>query len=396
MLTKKRLLSISVMLFTVVLACNTGFAEVTPEILLGARGIASLNLDYSPGGDSEEVSDISDTSFLVGFRQKLYSKYRGTLVIGFQFPDEGSQLEPILFHQVFLRVEDRTNIFKVGRTRVRSAMIEFPTLRDDDAIDFTDILNPFSSGEDSEDNQYGNIMEATRIFGQRYRLSAYGEHLKEATEGISKDFGFNALGLSFQYRVPESQRWNREILNQIGISLNTALTGRPGYSGEIDKALKSITFSTVLNIHPDPVHFWDLRHQTIFNPGFSEVKGLTDYADLTRAKSISTFTSLRYLYRKLERPALQAALSYGYKAFPDLANNSSQHQVIANSFYRIGENFDAGLQFRYQKNSGDLKNIIGEHETEIQFALIYSIEQIWNSQFDNRESLLNLEHGYIP
>ncbi|NOY39825.1 MAG: hypothetical protein GXO95_06290 [Nitrospirae bacterium] len=395
-MSKKRTsLCLLIILFTVML-CNTGSAGVTPEILLGARGISSLNLDYSPGGDSETVSDISDTSLLVGFRQKLYNRYRGALVIGFQFPDEGSDLEPILFHQVFLRVEDRTNIFRIGRTRVRSAMIEFPTLRDDDAIYFTDILNPFSSGEDAEDNQYGSIMEATRIFGQRYQLSAYGEHLKEETENISKDFGFNALGLSFQYRVPESQRWNREILNQIGISLNTALTSRPGYSGELDKALKSITFSTVLNIRPDPVHFWDLRHQSIFNLGFSEVKNLSDYSDITRARSISTFTSLRYLYRKLERPALQAALSYGYKAFPDLSNNSSQHQVIANSFYRIGENFDVGLQLRYQKNSGDLKTIIGEHETEVQFAFIYSIEQLWNSQFDDRESLLNLEHGYIP
>jgi len=40
--------------------------------------------------------------------------------------------------------------------------------------------------------------------------------------------------------------------------------------------------------------------------------------------------------------------------------------------------------------------MIGEHETEVQVALIYSIEQLWNSQFDDRESLLNLEHGYIP
>ncbi|NOZ26275.1 MAG: hypothetical protein GXO94_09335 [Nitrospirae bacterium] len=384
------------MIFTVLLLCNTGYSEVTPEILLGARGIASMNLDYTPGGGEETVSDFSDTSLLLGFRQKLYSNYRGTLVIGFQFPDEGSQLEPILFHQVFLRVEDRANIFKIGRTRVRSAMIEFPTLRDDDAIDFTDILNPFSSGEDSEDNQYGNIVEATRIFGQRYRLSAYGEHLRNETEAVSKDFGFNALGLSFQYRVPESQRWNREVLNQIGISLNAALTDRSGYSGELDKALKSITFSTVLNIRPDPVHFWDLRHQSIFNLGFSETKEITDYADLTRAKSISTFTSIRYLYRKLERPALQAALSYGYKTFPDLTNSSSQHQLTANSFYRMGANFDAGVQVSYRKNTGDLKRLAGEHETEIQFALIYSIEQLWNSQFDDRESLLNLEHGYIP
>ncbi|WP_456441027.1 hypothetical protein [Caldithrix abyssi] len=29
-------------------------------------------------------------------------------------------------------------------------------------------------------------------------------------------------------------------------------------------------------------------------------------------------------------------------------------------------------------------------------GLVYSIDQRWNKQFDDRNSLLNLEHGYIP
>ncbi len=378
---------------------NPGFAGVTPEILLGARGIVSLNIEDTSYGDSETVADFSDTSLLIGFRQKLYSNYRGQFVFGFQLLDRDSDLDSPFFHQVFLKIEDRTNILKLGRTRLRSALIEFPTLRDDDAIYFTDILNPFITGENSEENQYGELLEVTHIFKQRYRLNLYGGHVKEDIEITGDDeevFDFNAIGLQFQYRVPETQKWNREILDQAGISFNSFFGDRLKGPGVRDDALKNIIFSTVLNIYPDPVHFLDLRHQSVYNIGSDDITQLTSYADMAEAESFSMFTSLRYLYRKLETPAFQAALSYGYKDFPDLENDTYQHQIIANCFYRIGDNFDIGLQLQYLKNGGDLKDVFSEDETRIQFALVYSVEQLWNSQFNDRESLLNLEHGYIP
>lgn len=397
MLRHKTLLSLLVILF-IFGVCRISSAEVSPEIQLGARGIMSLNLDYS-SGDDQAVSDFSDTSLLVGFRQKLYSDYRGRLVIGFQFPDADSDLGQLFFHQVFLNIENKSNILKIGRSRMRSALIEFPTLRDDDALHFTDVMNPFSSGKNTEDNQYGNVLEATHIFGQRYWLMIHGEHVTESPvppETSETAFDLNAIGISFEYYMPESQTWNRKILKQIGIGFNNFLTSRPGYSGDIDQALKNIIFSSILNICPDPVHFWDVRHQTIYNPGFSEVKEITDYPNLTRAESISTFTSLRYLYRRLERPTAQLSASVGYKTFPGLLSTTEQIQIIANGFYRIGENFDAGLQFQYQDNKGDVKNLFRDHEIRVQFALVYSIDQLWNKQFDARDSLLNLEHGYIP
>jgi hypothetical protein len=93
---------------------------------------------------------------------------------------------------------------------------------------------------------------------------------------------------------------------------------------------------------------------------------------------------------------LQTSLSYGYKNFPDLADNTDQHQIIVNGLYRIGENLDIGLQFQYQKNGDGVRELLGDHETRIQFEIMYSVEQLWNKQFDDRDSLLNLEHGYIP
>ena len=397
MLKDKMFLSLLLIFFVLSINSN-GFAEVSPEIQLGARGIVSLNINNSSDSDSETAGDFSDTSLLVGFRQKLYSNYRGQFVIGFQLPDRDSNLDSPFFHQVFFKIENSKNIFRFGRTRLNSALIEFPTLRDDDAIHFTDVLNPFITGSNPEENQFGELLEAARVFNQRYRINLYGGHVKEDTEitgDSEEDLRFNNLGIILQYRVPETQRWNREILNQIGIGFNTFFTDRSGHSG-FDENVKNITFSTILNVYPDPVHFWDVRHQTIYNPGFSEIDQLSNYTSMTKAESISFITSLRYLYRKLESPTFQASLSYGYKDFADLSDSTDQHQFVAAGFYRIGANFDAGLQLQYLKNNGDLKNLFAEDETRIQFALVYSVDQLWNSQFDDSESLLNLEHGYIP
>ncbi len=318
-------------------------------------------------------------------------------MLGFQLPDRDSNLDSPFFHQVFLKIEDRSNMLKIGRTRLRSSIIEFPTLRDEDAIFYTDVLNPFVTGENSEDIQYGDVLEVSHVFKQRYWINLYGGHVKEdagITGDSEEDLRFNSLGVLLQYMVPETQRWNREILDQLGIGFNTFFTDRIGHSG-YDENLKNVFFSAVLNVHPDPVHFWDVRHQTIYNPGFSEINTLSDFTSMTKAKSISLFTSLRYLYRKLESPAFQAALSYGYKDFSDLSSSTDQHQFVANGFYRIGDNFDVGLQLQYSKNRGDLRNLFAEDETRIQFALLYSVDQLWNGQFDDHGSLLNLEHGYI-
>ena len=146
---------------------SLSWGQVTPEFELASKGVMSFNVDNLSDSSASAINDFSDSGLMIGFRQKLYSNYRGQMVIGFQFPDADSDLGQIFFNQMFLKIENRSNILKMGRSRVRSALIDFPTLRDDDAILFTDVLNPFSTGENSEDNQYGNFSEVAHLFGQR-------------------------------------------------------------------------------------------------------------------------------------------------------------------------------------------------------------------------------------
>ncbi|SNZ01373.1 hypothetical protein [Flagellimonas pacifica] len=379
---------ILIALFFTGLAC----AQITPEFEIGAKGVFSGNLNLN-SDESSAVSDFSDTQLLMGLRQKLYNDWRAQFVLGLQFPDANSNLGEVFYNNIFIQLEDRTNIVKVGRTLAQTNLNEFPTLRDDDAQRFTYALNPFSDGVNTERDQYANVLEYTRIFKQRFFVSVHGENFYDSIE--PDDFRLNSMGLTLMYRVPESQQWNRNVVQEVGLSYNNYFTDRPGYTDDFDASVKNLLFSTTINLKPDPINFIDFRFQAIQNFGWDEVSVLNDYFDYTRTESTALFGTFRYLRQKLERPHFQLAFGGGYKALPNLAIDSDQLLFIANGFYRLGENFDVGLQYRYADNKGFTEDLFGKSEHRVQLAIVYSFSRIFNKQFGDREDLLNLEHNYI-
>jgi len=365
--------------------------QVLPEIELGAKAVVSGNLNINESGTASAVSDFSDSQILLGFREKLYNNWRGQMVFGMQFPDADSDLGTVFFNHVFVKVENQKNIIILGRTTTQTIINEFPTLRDDDALYFNYSLNPYSTGANTQDNQYGNVIEYTHIFNQRYWITFHGENFTDLSKPTN--FDLNALGASFLYIVPESQRWNRNVLQRIGISYNNYLTDQPGHT-DYAQTLKNLLGTFTLNVLPDPVHFIDFKWQGIYNIGFSDIDSLNTYDDYVRSPSFYFYTSVRYLYRKLERPTFQTSLGFGYNAFT-IAEESNQWIGIMNMFYRLGENFDVGFQYRYRHNSGQSGLLFGKYDHRFQIALVYTIDHVFNKQFDDRNSLLNLEHGYI-
>lgn len=89
--------------------------------------------------------------------------------------------------------------------------------------------------------------------------------------------------------------------------------------------------------------------------------------------------------------------SWIVKVITGLSNKDETEQMlgIANVFYRIGANFDLGFQYRYLNNRGRTELLFGQEEHKFQLALVYSVNQIFNNQFDTRNSILNLEHKYL-
>ncbi len=374
-------------------------SQVTPEFAVAARGVFSGNYDNENSGVQSAVSDFSDSGLLMGLRQKLYSNWRSRFVMGMQFPDADSELGQVFYHQVFIQIENRHNIIKFGRSRIKGTLVEFPTLRDDDALRFTDKLNPFATGSNTEDSQFGNVIEYTRIFGKRVRLTAHGEHYTESVFAIPnqvEEFGLNSVGANLEYRVPKSQRWNRGVIQQIGAAVNVFFLEDKHLGVGRSKEIVNVIASTILNIHPDPVNFWDFRIQGKYTNGLTALTSLVSEVDLARAQSKTLYASLRYLRRTLEQPAFQASLAGGYKTYSDLIRVSNQWQVVGNVAVRIGDGLDLVTQALYENRTGDLALLLGEDILRIQVGFVYNLERIFNSQFGDRESLLNLEHGYIP
>lgn len=291
------------------------------------------------------------------------------------------------------KVENQKNMFKLGRSTSQSTLTEFSTFRDDDAIQYNYVLNPFSGGINSQDNQYANVLEYTRILAQKFYFTFHGENYVDFQNPNQLDI--NGLGGSFLYRVPASQVWNRNVLQQVGFSVNNFINTPIGPNNNNKKTLTNLIGTATFNLLPDPVHFIDLKTQIVKNFGLSEVNDITDYTSYSRTKSTSVFGMLRYLNRKLERPRYQLSAGFGYKTFSDVGNDTKQWMLISNLFYRIGNNFDLLFQYKYNQNKGELRPLLGNSQQRFQMGIAFTFNKIFNNQFDDRNSILNLEHGYI-
>jgi hypothetical protein len=374
-------------------------AEVLPEIEISGKGVTSANLKwFANSGETRLTPDYSDSTLMMGLRQKLYSDWRSYFAMGVQLPDADSNLGDLFLSQTFLQLENQNQRIKVGRSNAQTSLVTFPTLRDDDALSFAYVLNPFSGGKNTQDHQYANVLEYSYVYDQRWWGSVHTENFVDFKNPNA--FGINALGATLAYEVPASQIWNREILQYAGLSFYNFLTERGEVAQEqslqpIDSSLRSLAAGLRLNVLPDPVHFIDLRGQATYNLGFSDVTGIEDYSDYTRANALATLWSLRYLHRRLERPLFQVSLSGGARLYPNNPNQSAEWIGLLNGFYRIGENLDLGLQYRYLNRQGDVKSLLGGDEHRVQLALVYSFDMRFFDQFDDRNSLLNLEHSYL-
>ena len=144
--------------------------SVAPQIEIAGTGIGTLDLGRSrnalPDGGRASGSqiNISDSAISIGAAQRLYKGGIGSLNIGGLALDQtnvgrGTQL---FLHQAYVDYQTQNLESYLGRTDNPTAQIvTFPTLRGDDLITFTNLLDPFSSGENVEEHRYSNVGSVT-------------------------------------------------------------------------------------------------------------------------------------------------------------------------------------------------------------------------------------------
>ena len=195
-------------------------SEPAIELRFGLRGVISGNgylsapvapTLVSPSGQPASYSgalDISDTYLYVQPRLALYHRsMRLGALFALTFPDVYFQPGTPFVAEAKLTFESRYVDVHVGRTRIMSSLVAFPTLRDDDLLRFTDAQNPFSAGLATADQQFGNAVEVLGWIRPGWFINAHAENLTNSIlpiESSTRSAPRSAISRRLRWRASRS------------------------------------------------------------------------------------------------------------------------------------------------------------------------------------------------
>ncbi|KPJ91728.1 MAG: hypothetical protein AMJ55_11160 [Gammaproteobacteria bacterium SG8_15] len=110
-----------------------------------------------------------------------------------------------------------------------------------------------------------------------------------------------------------------------------------------------------------------------------------------RAKSTALVASIRYTGRPHLLTRYQGAITVAYKDYADF-DQATQWSVAPSVVFRIGQGIDLLGQVKYT----DYETGLGDgSDTSVHLGIAFSLEAMFNDNIGERDSILNLEHGYI-
>lgn len=350
--------------------------EVLPRLMLGGRFVSTVDwLDKDSDPTEESHINLDDSSFLLALDKRIYDMQGvAGAVIGIKDSDQG-----VLMPQLHGRYWRESRQYLIGRTRIPNTLIEFPVLRDDDLMEFTHILNGGSNEEFAQ--VYGDLLSLDWFVDKKIRRLNVWLGTRESTIQ-----GFNSYGLAYISQNPEDLiyvqpnrlwgiRFDRQKVNFVGEQWMTA------YQLGIEQ-----------NLNRNPQGSWSMALQITANQGLSGAVDVSSLAARAKTQSQALVTSLRYTHRPKLLTRHQAALSFAYKDHTEVADGV-QWSVIPSYICRFGQGIDMIAQLKFTDYGQGLG---GGSDVSLQFGLSFSFDAVFNDQIGERDSILNLEHGYIP
>ncbi len=374
------------------LLAGSSRAEVTPRLNFAGRGTISFDFTGSKMNDGtrrdENSVNFSDSSILLDAREKLYDEdLRGGFTLGLTFPEEGSQLGNVFYHQINAYITGKNFELRAGRIKLETGLIEFPTARDDDLIQYTNVRNPFSGIEDSEKDLYGDGFYLQFFpISPEFSVTLHAENLRsDPGAPVSRDPGneMSSYGVKILFSRTKARRFDG-LIREAG----AGVLFRDVRIGE-DRWMPVYLAGATVNITRDPIDAWDFRAQIYYTPGAGNPPPESELEE-----SIAAAFSIRYLKSPYTLPKYQIALTGGYRHYSDSDRDS--YSLVGNAFYRLGANFDVGLQYQESHASTGINPSGTRTERKLMALLIFNFDFVYNNYFDERDSILNVEHGYIP
>ncbi|MFQ5705333.1 MAG: hypothetical protein ACE5HT_15105 [Gemmatimonadales bacterium] len=381
--------------------------ESMPRITFAGTGLVSFNMNgdnnIENGNvknlDLGTVNDFSDSFILLRLDRQLYKKDRAGFMVGFLFPDARNDLGQVFYNQVNVFYNSRRFGGLLGRSRLRNFVVEFPTLREEDLLDYGFVANPFINSENSELTRYGNVFRGD-AFLLSNRLTLSGQVLNwsvtDETGKLADNFDVNGVSGSLIYRLPDALRYSGTV-REAGIAVFGQNINAAGQNW-----MSTVSAGIAVNLTKDPLRNVEFRGQVIYNLGVDDLATsdtLLGTLAAPRGRARSQYLALAGSLRLLSRPAqldrFQAALTVAYKDFSD--DNASQFAVIPNVFFRVGEGVDLGVQYQFEQFSGDLARLRAlRRQQSVKLTLAFRFQAMFNNYFGDRDDILNIEHGYIP
>lgn len=370
---------------------------VVPEINLGGRGVVTTNAtstDVAGDGSDDGTSlDFADSSFLLSFSKYLFSDQDyGFATVGFKTTEDDSEIADQWYpHQAFVGVGGPRYEVSLGRMRLYNTLIAFPTLRDDDLLEYRYVPNASSNADAEEYHIFGGQVAGSWWFTPTLSVTAAAIARTETDDAgertTSADFNGGAFTLA--YAVPEAIKFDRGV-SFAGLGVDhqrlDALAVAP--EDEMTAALAALSY----NINSNPERAWALDAQAIVNEG-AEVGVLDSSYARARAKSRSFLAALRYAHRPYLQTRWQAALNVGWKEYADFDEATSV--VVAPSYvYRVGSGIDFLAQYVYEENAAGLADATGvDRAQRLYLGLSVAFQHTLNETVGERGEILNLEHG---
>lgn len=394
------------------MSAQTGFAlevdrAVLPRLTVGGRLLATPKYEYQGGFEDRSSSnssdiDVSDSSILLRFDKRIYSQQGvAGAMLGLRKVGEDSEVDgDVFFHQLNAFFWNRDLQLLLGQTRQRNFLVEFPTLRDEDLLDYVYVPDASSYREAEEDILFAPTASLDWFVDRKRNAVSLWSAAQKRTEttGSTKSASLNSGGIGWRYSVPESLRYVERLQN-LGLALSYQRVNRT--VKDSSDGFFSVTAGGEMNLGRDPSRVWTAGLQGIYNNGIGNVDfdpaapESLRLGALRQAESWSTAAYLAYTGRPKLLTRFRAGLMAAYKQYPD-NSDAAQFSVIPNLVYRIGHAMDIVAQYRYTHVNDDLAAMTGfDSDHTIQLGLVFGFDQTFNDNIGERTSILNVEHGYI-
>ena len=316
--------------------------SVSPQIEITGTGVGTLDLGRSrnalPDGGQASSSQINilDSALVVGAAQRLYKGGIGSFAVGGLALDQtnvgrGTQL---FLHQAYVDYQTQATEAYLGRTDQPAAQIvTFPTLRGDDLITFTNLLDPFSTGEITEDHRYSNVAAVTINQKLTTFENFHVQHLIDsASTNTPSSTGLNSYGVSIQHLgLPGLEAVEKVISYGAGCEHRAVARVDGGRSD-------AVYAGGVINLKPSLVNLVDLRVLDNYTFG-NDLRSFRNTSDTFRANANAVTAAVRYLHSPFGKPAYQLSLTAAYKSY-DKVSSANSVGLALTGVKRLGDGFD--------------------------------------------------------